>query len=439
MTINLNEDQKLAEKKFLEFLVSDKTGFILSGSAGTGKTFTTAYLVKTVLHNYNKTCKILGIEPDITNVHFTATTNKAAEILRENLGGKTVVNTIHSHLGLRVKDNFRDRTTEIVRTDRWKIRKNELIIIDECSMIDRQLEKEIYDSCIDCKFLFVGDNKQLPPVMEKVSPIYLRNYEEVELTIPVRNNNQPALIEACKAYADAVTSGVFPKIKTFPGVIDYYDNPAQAVEEVKKTFSTGNPDAVILGYTNDKTTRQGASIRSLRGLPREFQERETVISGSALQYSKTKPSIQAEEKFKVLSIGTPYMKDIREDPQDGTMVQIEVVDVTLINDNKTVNLPYVIDKKYLSKILTWLWKIGDRTNWIKYKNSFLDLRTNWSSTTHKSQGSTYDTVFIDLSDISRCTDPVLAARLLYVAFSRAKNRVVLFGKLAPKYGKIVKI
>ena len=66
----------------------------------------------------------------------------------------------------------------------------------------------------------------------------------------------------------------------------------------------------------------------------------------------------------------------------------------------------------------------------------MDLRPEDASTVHKSQGSTFDTVFIDLSDLSTCRQPDMAARLLYVAFTRARNRVVLYGKLKDKFGGV---
>jgi exodeoxyribonuclease-5 len=71
------------------------------------------------------------------------------------------------------------------------------------------------------------------------------------------------------------------------------------------------------------------------------------------------------------------------------------------------------------------------------KNQFPDLRARDSQTVHKSQGSTYETVIIDLSNLSTCHLPKLVARLLYVAVSRAKTRVILFGTLAQKYGGVI--
>ena len=72
------------------------------------------------------------------------------------------------------------------------------------------------------------------------------------------------------------------------------------------------------------------------------------------------------------------------------------------------------------------------------KETFPDLRAKDSCTVHKSQGSTYDTVFVDLGDLSVCRNPADAARLFYVAFSRARNRVVMYGNLAERFGRIVR-
>ena len=78
-------------------------------------------------------------------------------------------------------------------------------------------------------------------------------------------------------------------------------------------------------------------------------------------------------------------------------------------------------------------------NWNRYyylHEKFPDLRPRDASTMHKSQGSTYDRVFIDLGNLSSCHNPDVAARLLYVSASRAKQHVILYGDLAEKYGGI---
>jgi ATP-dependent exoDNAse (exonuclease V) alpha subunit len=60
---------------------------------------------------------------------------------------------------------------------------------------------------------------------------------------------------------------------------------------------------------------------------------------------------------------------------------------------------------------------------------WIDLRAAYSCTINKSQGSTYDKVFIDLDDLKKCRDTNQLARMLYVGVSRARNNVYLTGDL----------
>ena len=65
----------------------------------------------------------------------------------------------------------------------------------------------------------------------------------------------------------------------------------------------------------------------------------------------------------------------------------------------------------------------------KLKNKFPDLRTRAAATVYKAQGSTHDSVFIDLDDIGKCRNDNLLARMLYVAISRARSQVLLTGDI----------
>jgi exodeoxyribonuclease-5 len=74
-----------------------------------------------------------------------------------------------------------------------------------------------------------------------------------------------------------------------------------------------------------------------------------------------------------------------------------------------------------------------REAWVEFfefkDEAFCDLRPIHSSTVHKSQGSTYETVYVDLSDIGRNTRRDVLLRLLYVALTRARGDVVVTGEL----------
>jgi exodeoxyribonuclease-5 len=57
------------------------------------------------------------------------------------------------------------------------------------------------------------------------------------------------------------------------------------------------------------------------------------------------------------------------------------------------------------------------------------LRPIHASTVHRSQGSTYEKVFVDLTDIGRSTRRDVLLRLLYVALTRSRGDVYVTGEL----------
>jgi ATP-dependent exoDNAse (exonuclease V) alpha subunit len=72
---------------------------------------------------------------------------------------------------------------------------------------------------------------------------------------------------------------------------------------------------------------------------------------------------------------------------------------------------------------------GDLSTVALINKTWIDLRAAYACTINKSQGSTYDKVFIDLDDLKRCNQPNTLARLLYVAVSRARYQVIFTGDL----------
>jgi exodeoxyribonuclease-5 len=56
---------------------------------------------------------------------------------------------------------------------------------------------------------------------------------------------------------------------------------------------------------------------------------------------------------------------------------------------------------------------------------FIDLRPGHAMTVHKSQGSTYDEVFVDYRNILKNRNVREADRMLYVAVTRARHSVII--------------
>lgn len=422
----LNQGQKAAAEGFFNFLFSNDKEFIISGPAGTGKTFLMGYLIDTILPRYYDMCSIMGISPIYDKVMMTATTNKAAEVLSQATNRPT--KTIHSFLNLHVKTDYHTGKTYLEKGSNWKVHTNFILFIDEASMIDYDLLQAIREGTANCKIVYVGDHCQLAPVAEKLSPIYRYNLPFFELTEQMRNTAQQPLMDVCKQLRQTVETKVFKPIQIVPGVIDHLDD-AQMEDEISRVFKNRHHNSRILAYTNRRVMEYNDYIRQLRGLPDHFTQFEPLICNSPYQGKHNR--IMAEEEVFVSKVGNKkiFLNF------DG--IELEVAEYTLIGQFGAHEVLIPLNRKHYEALCKYYRK---QKNWKMYyslKEQFPDLRPRDAATIHKAQGSTYNQVFIDLSDLSTCRNPDMAARLLYVAFSRAKERVVLYGKLAPKFGGLI--
>lgn len=426
----LNQGQQTAADGFFEFLMSDQKELIISGAGGVGKTFLMGYLIDEIMPQYHKSCAMMGLKPEFDEVVMTATTNKAAEVLGLNTGRHA--DTIHSFLNLKVDDNYDTGRATLSRTGAWRVHERKVIFIDECSMIDSVLLRHIQEGTCKCKVVYVGDHSQLAPVMEPISPIYRKNLPFFELTQPMRNADQPALMDVCSQLRETVATGEFKPIPLVPGVIDLVDE-AEMERLIDQAFQTQNREARILAYTNSRTIAYNEHIRSIRGFANEYQVGELLINNTAIKLGTTMLSVEDEVEI--------IRQDERPVPiflgnYDGQVLNLEVrhADLSTRHGGVYRDVPLPVDREHCLALKKWF---AQRKNWERYhflKNTIPDLRPRDAATVHKAQGSTYDVVFVDMGDISRCTQPNTAARLLYVAFTRARSKVVLYGKLAQRYG-----
>jgi len=147
----LNNEQKYAVDS-----IKEGYSIFLTGSAGTGKSFTIKYIME-YLRNNNK------------NYALTAMTGTAAVLI----GGQT----LHSFLGLGLgKANTKDIFSNLLKNKKKieNILKIDTLIIDEISMLDKELFEKISEllcmiKCTDIYFgniqlILIGDFCQLAPV-----------------------------------------------------------------------------------------------------------------------------------------------------------------------------------------------------------------------------------------------------------------------------------
>jgi exodeoxyribonuclease V len=450
MDINLTNDQKQALKDYNKFLKNPNEKYmILQGSSGTGKTTLMVEFLKSYRKQHELINKIIQEKDSRPNVCVVlATTNPAVAVLRDTLAdsdSNVVLKTVYSFLGLRPVPDYKTGDMHLLRKTNYKdaiynhnaidfpsqqtetkvswdnvnnrlIYSNLLVFIDESSMVNVRLFKEIYTSFDDtCKIVFIGDEYQLLTQNQKNSFIAKLPYKKSVLSEVVRNKG--AITKHSTAYRNILANGAdFPKID-MPDIDCRYVNYDTFQEKIDEAFLNFKDDCRILAWTNTRVQEYNNYIRELLGKDKYFKPGEIAITNKPIMAKNYRRVI--DSKVRITNIEKTEMRGIK-----GSVVTI---------DNSVTNfLPLNYDD--YSKILRGYKKQNDWTTFYAIKDSWFDLRPAYASTIHKAQGATLETVFIDLDDIGRCHIPNTVARLLYVAISRASKQVYLCGKLPTKFG-----
>jgi ATP-dependent exoDNAse (exonuclease V) alpha subunit len=173
----LNQDQMNAADELRNFLASDRREFCLTGQAGTGKT----YMLYSILGD---------------SATYCATTNKAASVLRALTG---TAQTIHSLLHLTVRNDFSTGKTSLIRDPKATPIRNQIIVVDEASMVDKHLYGIAKEMCAESKIIWVGDDAQLPPVSSGNFSVFKLDLLTANLKQVMRSIEAPAITELSTA------------------------------------------------------------------------------------------------------------------------------------------------------------------------------------------------------------------------------------------------
>jgi hypothetical protein len=190
-------------------------------------------------------------------------------------------------------------------------------------------------------------------------------------------------------------------------------------------------DSKILAYTNARCLQYIDWIKKKKGLTTTYSVNRPYINNSTVEL-RPGVRIYPEQEVFITRISTPTRFT-------GTNANLQVLYCDLLTRRGSVlkNIPVAENPEARQSVLKLLKSANRIKEYLDVKNQVADLREPMAMTIHKAQGSTYDTVFLDLESFIACRSPDTAARLLYVALSRARDRVYLYGQLPSKYGRVI--
>ena len=444
---------------------ADGTPFVLSGYAGTGKTFLSSRLLAQV---------------DASGLCWTvvAPTHKAVGVLRGQLAANGLSptwypSTIHRLLRLKLRRQGDLERCEETEQTALALEHLGLVLVDEASMVDSQL-LEISLRCAHpfrTRLVFVGDPAQLPPVGEASSPVFaLGRAASAELREVVRHQG-PVLRLAQGIREQSLPCQPPPPIDPVRdgtgqvAVLPRRQWLEQAQDALRRSAATDNPDlARILCYTNRSLEQlvpiarralHGAMADQLAVLPGEVLITRAAVMAPACRQGEE----MAEEPDMVLGSNRELLvRDVQPDRCDLADFGLSAADLAgdLLLPAMAVpvidTLTATVEMGEGSLQLRLLPPLGSaarssldgvlarlrsaargqekgaaRALWRRFfllRDAFASLGPAAVLTVHRSQGSTFGEVFVD-ADVFWPKDPLLRRQLVYVAVSRARSAVML--------------
>lgn len=410
--ITLSQGQQEAYNKYASFIAKPAPGIlVIAGYAGTGK----STLVKQLLadtENMLKTGALVSQEPKEWEMQLSATTHKAAEALAEIT--QCPVATIQSVLKLVVKKDYSTGKSELIPRNDSAPLSDLILFIDEASFIDDPLLDLILELTEECKVIFIGDPAQLTPVKSKTTPVFTRGFDTVRLEEVMRQAKGNPIIDLATNFRGVVNGEPFFQFTPDDHHVvrlsrsDFQHKIVNEFSDPGWTYNTSK----VLAWRNKTVEQYNFDIRDhVQGDP-ELDVGDYAIVNKYFKTGRT--SFKSNQLVKITSIVSDQSYNV-----DGWRVGIDNRIYAFLPKN-------IASRAALEKRLKKQDRITDLKN---IDSNWIDLRAAYACTINKSQGSTYDSVFIDLDDIAKCKSGNQIARLLYVAVSRARHHVYMTGDL----------
>lgn len=369
--IRLDPEQRTAITTALQSPIS-----VITGGPGTGKTS----IQKAILDIYRR-------QNPGGRIVCCAPTGRAARRMEQSTGHPA--STVHKALGLIAGDDGQYGEPESFDAD--------LVLIDEVSMLDIYLAKNVLRSVPKgCQLVLIGDADQLPSV-------------------------GPGAV-----LSEIIKSDVIPVVR-----LDrvHRQNAGSRIATNAKLIRHGN---LSLEYGTDFQFLDSSSIAE------SAEKIEKLYLQEIAKYGVDNVALLSPYRQKtetgVAALNERIRKDVN--PQDPTKGEITLGKKTFrtgdkvmqIKNHEDVNngdIGYITDISGIGNDAVVCIDFGDGRN-VEYDASELNmLDLGYASTIHKSQGSEYQSVIINL----QCAHSIMLVRpLIYTAITRAKKQVIIVGE-----------
>lgn len=478
-------------EKFLKD--DDENIFILEGSAGTGKT-----TVITAFQKKKKNLKIIYTAPTHKAVKVLKEIGKSNNFYDKN-SYKTIHSFFKLSI-LYKKDGTPYLSSNHVNMMK-ELEKNNcdiLLVIDEISMISKDLYEIIVETIIKMKIKTVclGDRCQLPPIfkidacdeddddddekkeqkitslsIEALSPFFVNEFKySSKLTEIKRTSNddlkklyaifrQYTLDEDTDNFKSSLT--IYKKMNISPN-IKIVTSKNHFTKEINENIEKDS--AFVVCAKNNTVKEYVFNIKNLL-FPNSlypYNAGENIYITSYFNFSNapnhcnctfhgrassfcTKNTFYTSEEYQIVSSKkTTIYSEYFKQSYDCYEYEINYIlhDGSLLILRNICENSYTLFKDSLLKMKNKIKKEGGNSGFWKefyFEKSFLHspFTSSYAITAYKSQGSTYNYVFVDATDIEECRRTTfLKAKELYTSITRTKKNICIYIQLETKYTEL---
>jgi len=450
--LELGQQQKEALEQIIAFFhAPNKRAFSLEGYAGTGKSFLVSYIIE-------------YLESKYINYVLAAPTHKAKVVLERFTKREGM--TLHKLLSLspnieilNLDFNYLEFLIKGKKDSQFPIKG--VVICDEGSMIN----DDLFDLLLKrakankTKILFVSDKAQLKPVNGKEYSKIYQLKDNYTLTKIFRQDKESGLNEVLPILRTSPIN-VFKTVIGKEGSI-YCENNIKdlfikAIPSFKKAIKNQDIlESKLLAYTNTRVEAFNIKTKELLFSDnKQYNKFEMLTCYDNITFEdenfwNSMDYIIVDEPIRIRVnipnfISLPGYSLNLYDSSSKSIKNISILDKDISSDYLD-SLAVFIEETRLKAIS--LKKINRRQSaiyWNKYfrilesftlpYNLYYDGRlirkksfsSGYSTTVHKSQGSTYNNVFIDMKDLGICKDYQEWRQLQYVAISRTKINTYIY-------------
>lgn len=437
MALTLNRGQAIAVNSALDAFEARRPGHIIVGEGGTGKTFSVMEFVKILTDGK-------------LNVLMAAPTNKAVKQLQKAARqygidlSRVAFRTIHSALGLSLLPTSERKHVSSVRDS--ILCDYDVLVLDEGSMLPEVL---LFNYMLpeternEMFTLIMGDNMQLPPVKETESKAFTL-YPISELTQVERQKNNPdgtpnGILQVTHKLREAIKNN---KTYEFKGCPDHNVTAMRDADFIKYILSqfsieTDLDDIRVLAWKNSTVNSINRAIRTkIYGKEvGRFEVGERIVTGGPIVIGgEVVLSTDEECIVKAIKDSTIY------DEEGGSTWKTKVLTLEPIFDGGGQVFAHILDDSETDRFNRRIEYLEDRAeeakisggspgyHWRKvheFRGLFADLKYCYCMTVHRSQGSTFRRVILDVKDI--LLNPIRSERqrLIYVGMSRPQEELTI--------------